>query len=177
MISDGLKYLELKSADGKTYEDLGDYSRIEEKLQGVCSFFITATGEVHSEYQNNFDELGIKTESWAMVLEDQLICQVISPSSHGVKLNIVQNTNNMLSIKTWELTPPSRRVNIQDFSKLLSQNLTTNEKLLEITKLVSGFWITPQFQSLLKYMGVIKSKHDRCHASDYEPEYEEILIE
>ena len=177
MLSNGLKFLELKSSPDKTYEDLSDYSRIEEQLCKTRSLFITATGEVHPEYQDNFNKLGIRTDSWVMILEDQQMCEVILPSNHGVKLNIVQNTNNVLSIKTWELTPPSRRVNIQDFSKLLSQNLTTNEKLLEITKLVSGFWITPQFQSLLKYIGVIKSKHDRCHASDYELEYEEILIE
>ena len=89
----------------------------------------------------------------------------------------MQNTNNYLSVKTWELISPTRQVNIQDFNNLLSQNLTTNEKLLEVTRIVSGFWITPQYQSLLRYMGVIKSKHVRCHATDYEPEYEEILVE
>ena len=32
MITDCLKYLELKSSMGKTYQDLSDYSRIEEEL-------------------------------------------------------------------------------------------------------------------------------------------------
>ena len=176
-IIDGLKYLELKSSLNKSYEDLSDYSRIEEQLRGVRSLYITATGEVHSEYQDNFNQLGIRTNSWALVLEDQQVCEVILPSNHGVKVNIVQNTNNYLSVKTWEILPPTRQVNIQDFNKLMSQNLTTNEKLLEITRIVSSFWITPHFQSLLRYVGVIKSKHIRCQACDYEPEYEEILVE
>ena len=177
MITDGLKFLELKSSPDKRYEDLSDYSRIEEQLRGIRSFFITATGEVHSEYQDNFNELGIRTKSWAMILEDQQVCEVILPSNHGVKLNIVQNTNNYLSVKTWEIIWPTRQVNLQDFNNLMSQNLTTNEKLLEVTRIVSSFWITPQYQSLLRYMGVIKSKHISCQACDYEPEYEEILVE
>ncbi len=177
MITDGLKFLELKSSPDKRYEDLSDYSRIEEQLQGIRSFFITATGEVHSEYQDNFNELGIRTKSWAMILEDQQVCEVILPSNHGVKLNIVQNTNNYLSVKTWEIIWPTRQVNLQDFNNLMSQNLTTIEKLLEVTRIVSSFWITPQYQSLLRYMGVIKSKHISCQACDYEPEYEEILVE
>ena len=177
MITDGLKFLELKSSPDKRFEDLSDYSRIEEQLRGIRSFFITATGEVHSEYQDNFNELGIRTNSWAMILEDQQVCEVILPSNHGVKLNIVQNTNNYLSVKTWEIISPTRQVNLQDFNNLMSQNLTTNEKLLEVTRIVSSFWITPQYQSLLRYMGVIKSKHISCQACDYEPEYEEILVE
>ena len=177
MITDGLKFLELKSSPDKRFEDLSDYSRIEEQLRGIRSFFITATGEVHSEYQDNFNELGIRTKSWAMILEDQQVCEVILPSNHGVKLNIVQNTNNYLSVKTWEIISPTRQVNLQDFNNLMSQNLTTNEKLLEVTRIVSSFWITPQYQSRLRYMGVIKSKHISCQACDYEPEYEEILVE
>ena len=177
MITDGLKFLELKSSPDKRYEDLSDYSRIEEQLRGIRSFFITATGEVHSEYQDNFNELGIRTKSWAMILEDQQVCEVILPSNHGVKLNIVQNTNNYLSVKTWEIIWPTRQVNLQDFNNLMSQNLTTIEKLLEVTRIVSSFWITPQYQSLLRDIGIIKSRHIRCQACDYEPEYEEILVE
>ena len=172
MITDCLKYLELKSSMGKTYQDLSDYSRIEEEL------FITSTGKVHDKYQQSFNQLGIKTRSWALLLEDQRLCHIIAPSESGLQLYSIQNTENFLTVKSWSLEKPSRSVTLEDFSKLITQTLTINEKIIEITKIVCSYFITPSYQDLLKSIGVVKSERAcNCPTFGSESETNVILIE
>ena len=178
MITNCLKYLELKSSMGKTYQDLSDYSRIEEELGGVHSLFITSTGKVHDKYQQSFNQLGIKTRSWALLLKDQRLCHIIAPSESGLQLYSIQNTENFLTVKSWSLEKPSRSVSLEDFSKLITQTLTINEKIIEITKIVCSYFITPSYQDLLKSIGVVKSERAcNCPTCGSESETNVILIE
>ena len=175
MITECLKYLELKSSIGKSYQDLSDYSRIEEELR-VHSLCITSTGKVHDKYQQSFNQLGIKTWSWALLLEDQRLCHIKAPSE--LQLHSIQNTENFLTVKSWALEKPSRSVTLEDFSKLIAQNLTINEKIIEITKIVCNYYITPLYQSLLRDIGVVKSERAcSCPTCGSESETVEIFIE
>ena len=177
MITDGLRYLELKSSIGKRYEDLSDYSRIEE-LRGVRSLFITSTGKVHDKSQESFNQLGIKTQSWAMILEDQRLCHIIAPNEFGLQLYSIQSSTNFLSAKIFALERPSRSITLEYFRRLFTQNLSINERLIELTKLVCDFYINIPFQSLLRNIGMIKSESAcNCPTCGSASETVEIVIE
>ena len=177
MITDGLRYLELKSSIGKRYEDLSDYSRIEE-LRGVRSLFITSTGKVHDKYQESFNQLGIKTQSWAMILEDQRLCHIIAPNEFGLQLYSIQNSANFLTVKAFALERPSRSITLEDFRRHITQNLTINEKINELTMLVCDFYINIPFQNLLRNIGMVKSESAcNCPTCGSAPETVEIIIE
>lgn len=177
-IVNGLKYLEWKSSLNKRFEDLADYSRIEEELKGVRALFITSAGKVHEKYQESFNQLGIKTRSWALVLEDQRLCHIIAPNEFGLQLYSIQDSPNFLSTKVFALERPSRSIALEDFRRLITQNLSINERLIELTKLVCDFYINIPFQGLLKNIGMVKSESAcNCHTCGSAPETVEIVIE
>ena len=89
---------------------LMEITRLEQKLQNTLSLYITSSGKVKAEYQDDWDDLDIKTRSWTMCMSiNRDVSHILVPSESGVQLLVLKTTHDSVIVKTWNLEAPSRR--------------------------------------------------------------------
>ena len=100
----------MKSLNSNYWDEFPEITRLEQKLQNTLSLYITSSGKVKAEYQDDWDDLDIKTRSWTMCMSiNRDVSHILVPSESGVQLLVLKTTHDSVIVKTWNLEAPSRR--------------------------------------------------------------------
>ena len=171
MLIDCIKYLKMKSLNSNYWDEFPEITRLEQKFQNTLSLYITSSGRVKAEYQEAWDDLGIKTRSWTMCMSiNKDVSHIVVPSESGVQLIVLKTTHDSVIVKTRNLQAPSRYLRLADLHKLITRQLNPSEKIFEFTKILTNFYINPVFQDLFQEIGVIQRVHTRFHSCESETE-------